>query len=176
MSTDSGQRDGEALGRRRFLGLLTVATAGLTAALVGVPVIGFVLAPLFREKPDVWRAVGRLEQFALNETVQVNFDDPSSLPWAGITSRSGAWLRRTGQSEFVAYSIHCTHLGCPIRWLASAEIFMCPCHGGVFYSDGSVAAGPPPEPLAQLQVRVRNGDVEVRTAGVPVTGSLPGSA
>ena len=50
-------------------------------------------------------------------------------------------------------------MGCPVRWLQDAELFMCPCHGGVYYEDGTVAAGPPPKPLVRLRVRVANGQV-----------------
>jgi menaquinol-cytochrome c reductase iron-sulfur subunit len=25
----------------------------------------------------------------------------------------------------VAFSINCTHLGCPVRWLPDANLFMC---------------------------------------------------
>jgi menaquinol-cytochrome c reductase iron-sulfur subunit len=38
---------------------------------------------------------------------------------------------------------------------------MCPCHGGVYYKDGSVAAGPPPRPLERYPVRVQDGQVEI---------------
>jgi menaquinol-cytochrome c reductase iron-sulfur subunit len=46
---------------------------------------------------------------------------------------------------------------------------MCPCHGGVYYQDGTVAAGPPPLPLPRYQVRVRNGQVEIQTNPTPIT-------
>jgi menaquinol-cytochrome c reductase iron-sulfur subunit len=65
---------------------------------------------------------------------------------------------------FTAYAVNCTHLGCPVSWLTGASLFMCPCHGGVYYGDGSVAAGPPPRPLFQYQVRVQGQDVQLMTA------------
>jgi menaquinol-cytochrome c reductase iron-sulfur subunit len=48
-------------------------------------------------------------------------------------------------------------------------LFMCPCHGGVYYKDGSVAAGPPPKGLTEIEVRINKADVEIRTAPVPIT-------
>ena len=48
----------------------------------------------------------------------------------------------SSDDEFVAFSVNCAHLGCPVRWLREAHLFMCPCHGGVYYEDGRVAAGP----------------------------------
>ena len=82
---------------------------------------------------------------------------------------TAAWLRRTDASEFVAFAVNCTHLGCPVKWLTDASLFMCPCHGGVYYKDGSVAAGPPPRPLPQYPVRVRNGQVEILASPLPLT-------
>jgi menaquinol-cytochrome c reductase iron-sulfur subunit len=46
---------------------------------------------------------------------------------------------------------------------------MCPCHGGVYYEDGSVAAGPPPRGLYQYPVRVNNGQVEIMASPIPIT-------
>jgi len=98
----------------------------------------------------------------------VSFLDPSPLAWAGVTARTAAWLRRKSENEFVAFAMNCTHLGCPVRWLASADLFMCPCHGGVYYSDGEDAAGPPPRALFKYPIRVRDGMVEIRTSAVPL--------
>jgi menaquinol-cytochrome c reductase iron-sulfur subunit len=113
--------------------------------------------------------VGAVDQFAIGQTVSVKFEDPSPLPWSGVTARTAAWLRRVSAQEFVAYSVNCTHLGCPVRWIPSANLFMCPCHGGVYYQDGSVAAGPPPKSLVRYPVRVQNGQVQIQTSPIPIT-------
>ncbi len=154
------------IGRRRFLSRLSVAAAALSAALVAIPGLLFLLG--LRRTPRVWRPVGTVDQFRVGSTVEVTFDDPSPLPWAGVTARTAAWLRRTSEQEFVAFSINCTHLGCPVRWLPDAEIFMCPCHGGVFYRDGRVASGPPPRPLVKYPVRIRRANVEILTSPIPI--------
>jgi menaquinol-cytochrome c reductase iron-sulfur subunit len=134
-----------------------------------LPGAAFILTPVFRRPRPVWRSVGKVDSFEMGATTLVQYEDASPLPWAGVTAKTGAWLRRTGGSEFVAFSINCRHLGCPVRWVAQAGLFMCPCHGGVYYQDGTVAGGPPPEPLKQLAVRVRNGQVEIQTGAVPLT-------
>ena len=77
-----------------------------------------------------------------------------------MTANTAAWLRRNGEDQFVAFAMNCTHLGCPVHWLQDAGLFMCPCHGGVYYSDGQVAAGPPPHALFKYPVRIRDGEVE----------------
>jgi menaquinol-cytochrome c reductase iron-sulfur subunit len=154
--------------RRRFLSRLSLALSGAVGALLGLPVVGFLLAPLTRKEPRVWRNVGRVEDFAVGETVSVRFEDASALPWAGVTARTAAWLRRDDTSRFTAYSVHCTHLGCPVRWVSDAQLFLCPCHGGVYYADGSVSAGPPQRPLPTYPVRVRAGRVEIQTSPIPI--------
>jgi menaquinol-cytochrome c reductase iron-sulfur subunit len=157
--------------RRRFLERLSIGLGSLAAALVAVPCIGFLLGPLLRKVPEVWRSVGALDSFGIGKTVEVTFQDASPLPWAGVTAKTAAWLRREGDQQFMAFSVNCTHLGCPVRWLPDADLFMCPCHGGVYYKDGKVAAGPPPRPLVQYPVRVRNGTVEIRTGPLPIAGT-----
>ena len=156
------------LGRRGFLAKLAIGLGGLGAALVGVPVAGFLLAPLLRRAPDFWRQVGAADQFKVGETVLVRFLDPSPLPWAGVTANTAAWLRRESETQFIAFAVNCTHLGCPVRWLPEAELFLCPCHGGVFYHDGTVAAGPPPRPLTRYDVRVNGGQVEILAGPIPI--------
>ena len=157
------------LTRKDFLAKLTIAVSAVGAAVIGVPFVGFLLAPFFERQPQAWRAVGRVESFQIGTTVKVSFIDASPLPWAGVVARTAAWLRRETQDSFIAFSVNCTHFGCPVRWLPTAALFMCPCHGGVYYGDGTVAAGPPPRPLPQYPVRVRNGQVEIRTSPIPIS-------
>jgi menaquinol-cytochrome c reductase iron-sulfur subunit len=150
--------------RRRFLGRVSLALSGLAAAVVSVPIVAYLLSPLLQPPPEEWRDLGLVDNFKIGETVEVAFDEPSSLPWAGQTSRTAVWLRRTGDRDFTAYGLNCTHLGCPVNWRAGAELFLCPCHGGVYYADGSVAGGPPPRPLVSYSVRIGAGQqVQVLT-------------
>lgn len=155
--------------RRGFLSALSVGLSACAACLIGIPIVGFLVAPLLEKTPKFWRPVGTLEQFKVGETVKVTFLDASPLPWAGVVAKTAAWLRRNGDQDFIAFSVNCTHLGCPVRWLPNAELFLCPCHGGVYYENGQVASGPPPKPLPRYPVRVRSGQVEVLTSPVPIT-------
>ncbi|MCZ2079539.1 MAG: ubiquinol-cytochrome c reductase iron-sulfur subunit [Bryobacteraceae bacterium] len=152
--------------RRQFLNRLTILLGSIGAAVVAIPSIAFLLG--LRRTPQIWRAVGKVSDFEIGSTTNVSFQDSSPLPWAGVTAQTAAWLRRVDDRNFIAFSTNCTHLGCPIRWLAEANLFMCPCHGGVFYSDGSVASGPPPKPLRRYTVRVNNDEVEILTSPVPI--------
>jgi len=148
--------------RRLLLMGVSIGAGSLAGAAVALPLMGFFLGPIYGKFPPVWRRVGPLEKFKIGATVQVDFLTSGGLPWDGPAQRVGAWLRRNNESNFTVYSSKCTHLGCPVRWIPSAELFMCPCHGGVYFKDGDVAAGPPPQPLQQFPVRVESGQVEVQ--------------
>ncbi|MGH7907411.1 MAG: ubiquinol-cytochrome c reductase iron-sulfur subunit [Candidatus Binataceae bacterium] len=154
--------------RRNFLAWLSLTLTGYIALLIGVPFLGFIIGPLVQKEPVTWRQVGRIEKFKIGTTTKVSFLDPSPMLWAGVTAETAAWLRRVDDARFIAFSVNCSHLGCPVRWLPKAHLFMCPCHGGVYYSDGSVAAGPPPRALFRYPVRLRNGSVEILASAVPI--------
>jgi len=155
------------LDRRRLLARLGIFVGSVSAAIVGIPSIAFLLG--LRKAPEVWRSLGAADSFQVGQTVEVSFLDSSPLPWSGVTAKTAAWLRRENPEQFIAFAINCTHLGCPVRWLPNADLFMCPCHGGVFYKNGAVASGPPPKPLVTYPVRVRDGMVEILTSPLPIT-------
>lgn len=155
--------------RRKFLVKIGLGLGGLAAALVAIPVVGALLAPLLQKNRQTWRTVGLANDFANGTTTLVKFENADPTSYAGITAKSAAWLRRDGEQQFTAFSVNCSHLGCPVRWEAGSALFMCPCHGGIYYKDGTVAAGPPPKELTRYQVRISSGKVQILTAPLPLT-------
>lgn len=168
-ATDDDDAPGPSTTRRRFLTWMSAGLAAMAAALAGIPLVGVFFSPVIRRQPRAWRTVGEVARFPVGDTVMVRYLDPDPLPWAGFAGRSAAWLRRDEGDRLTAFSMYCTHAGCPVSWSSGAQMFMCPCHGGAFHRDGSVAAGPPPRPLERLPVRVRDGQVEILTIGAPRT-------
>jgi len=162
------------MSRRQFLGVVSGAVGAVGAVLVAIPFVSFLLAPLLNRAPEKWLPVGDVNNFKVGETVPVAFEDPFSLPYAGVSAQTSAWLRRvanTGQdSDFKVFAVNCTHLGCPVQWVPDGQIFLCPCHGGVYYADGQVAAGPPPKSLPMYKVRIDEGQVQILTEPVPLGG------
>ncbi|OLD51467.1 MAG: hypothetical protein AUI58_07420 [Chloroflexi bacterium 13_1_40CM_2_70_6] len=156
--------------RRRLLERVTVACAAAVPVMLGVPVLGYLLAPLFQRAPSEFVEVGRLGDFALGAVTLVRVHDPSSLPWAGQSADTALWVRRReerGDLAFQVFAENCTHLGCPVEWRQGSHLFFCPCHGGVFYEDGRVAAGPPRQPLFEREWRVDGDRLLVRGLSLP---------
>ena len=156
-------------GRRLFLTKVSVGLTGLMAAIIAPPIIAAFTEPLLDAAVPVWRDVGSLTDFEMEKTVLVSFDNSLKVAWSGKTGKTGAWLRRLDGTDFEAFTLNCAHLGCPVRWEPEAELFLCPCHGGVYYKDGTVAGGPPPKALAKYPVKVEGDRVFVKAEPVPIT-------
>ena len=63
--------------------------------------------------------------------------------------------------DFVAYSAVCTHQGCEVAYNQGEGTLDCPCHGSVFdpANGASVEGGPAGQPLPEIPVEVRGGEV-----------------
>ena len=64
----------------------------------------------------------------------------------------------TKAHTFLVLAVNCAHLGCPVEWFPESGLFMCPCHGGVYYANGERASGPPPRGLFRCVYRVKRAD------------------
>jgi Rieske Fe-S protein len=161
--------EAEHVSRRSFLMNVGIALNALVGAVVAAPIVAYVLGPVLRRREYLaWVSVGSVSDFPPGETKLVNFRNPFSNSWDGQTSKIPAYVRCAEAGKFTVFAINCAHLGCPVRWFSESQLFMCPCHGGVYYADGSVSAGPPPRPLPQYPVRVREGQVEILTSPIPI--------
>jgi Rieske Fe-S protein len=149
-----------------FLRWLSYLFGAVAAAAVAVPFLGYVFGALRRTK-EIWYALGPVEKFPVNETRFETFVNPLHQPWDGMTAKIGAYVRNLGDGRFLIFAMNCTHLGCPVSWFPQSGLFMCPCHGGVFYENGDRAAGPPPRGLYRYVWRVRDGQLEVQAPHLP---------
>lgn len=152
--------------RRGFLQWGSIVLGALAAAAAGVPIFGFLLGPL-RRQGDKWVDAGEVAEFQQGTTSLVDLHNPIARQVDGSTGKVAAYVRCVSGDTFQVFSVHCTHLGCPVNWFAEAGLFMCPCHGGVFYADGSHASGPPPRGLYQLEHRVEKGRLMVKLGHLP---------
>ena len=153
------------------LGLLFNAAAGMVLA---VPIVRYLLSPLIRErKPgyESWVSLGPLEQFPQGQTRLASFRNPTTNVTDGETAKVPCWVRNVDGQKLQVFAINCAHLGCPVRWFPQSGLFMCPCHGGVYYADGSRASGPPERGLFQYRYKVEQGNLLILAGEMPTTGS-----
>ncbi|WP_407541697.1 ubiquinol-cytochrome c reductase iron-sulfur subunit (plasmid) [Deinococcus radiomollis] len=150
--------------------LIIFGAGGAAAVAAGIPVVGVLLAPALTPSQTAWRAVGKVSDFQVGQTTEVKFRVADAREGQGVSSTVGAWLRRTSESRFVCFQMNCTHLGCPVHWVPSSELFLCPCHGGVYDQTGRNVAGPPRIPLRRHAVRLVGDTVEVQAQPIPLPG------
>ena len=154
--------------RRNFMFKLGLGLNVIAASLIAIPVLGFVLSAVFRKKAyQSWIPLGEMTQFPEGQTRLASYRNPFTRPWDGFTSDIPCWVRHIDNQRFQVFAINCAHLGCPVRWFPESGLFMCPCHGGVYYEDGSHASGPPPRGLFEYAFRVRRDRLEVRGGQTP---------
>jgi len=152
--------------RRSFFQWVTYGMGALAATVTAVPLVGYFLGPL-RKKDPIWVTLGPVTKFPPGETRLETFDNPIRQPWDGMTAFTGVHVRSLGDGQFLVFAMNCTHLGCPVTWFPQSGLFMCPCHGGVYYENGDHASGPPPRGLYHCVWRVVDGKLEIQAPHLP---------
>jgi menaquinol-cytochrome c reductase iron-sulfur subunit len=154
--------------RRGFLFRLGLGLNLLGAALVGVPVVGYVFGAHRRPTDgNTWIPLGPVQTFPAGETRLATYENPNRVEWDGATAKIACWVRHIEDARFQVFAVNCAHLGCPVRWFAQSRLFMCPCHGGAYYEDGSRASGPPPRGLFEYEYEIRDAALWVRGGQLP---------
>ena len=135
-----GAFEGETVTRRRFMtgtahGAGALDDDGLRAARA----VAFAIGPIFKNDTLGWQTVGTPDKFPDDNYMPAVI---MIAPGIGEAGNSTVYIRArnpaidttppTQYNHWVAISSRCTHLGCPVRWVAAAERFICPCHGGVY--------------------------------------------
>jgi nitrite reductase/ring-hydroxylating ferredoxin subunit len=162
------------LSRREMFLKLGVLFSGIVGMMMGIPILGYVLSPLIRDRKgeyESWLSLGPVDRFPPGETRLSTYRNPGVTDWDGETGNIACWVRRIDNTTFQVFAINCAHLGCPVRWFAQSGLFMCPCHGGAYYADGSRASGPPQRGLFQYSYRIDRGTLEIRAGEMPTPGA-----
>jgi Rieske Fe-S protein len=161
-----GAFEGETITRRRLMSGTAQAAGAIAVAAFTLPALGFAIAPVFHRAAADWQDIGPLERFSESEYTPAVISIANGIGEAGS---SIAYVRRHNPEvdgplkdrydEVVAISNRCVHVGCPVRYVAAAQSFVCPCHGGVYDFRGIRVGGPPPRPLDRFYTLIRNGRV-----------------
>jgi menaquinol-cytochrome c reductase iron-sulfur subunit len=155
--------------RRAFLFKLSLLVNGAVGAVLAVPVIGYLLGPAMKKGSSYnsWISLGSVSDFPEGETRLVDYRNPVTTLWDGQTGDVPCWVRRVSGTTFQVFAINCAHLGCPVRWFAQSQLFLCPCHGGAYYADGSRASGPPERGLFEYEHKVVGDKLMISAGKMP---------
>ncbi len=162
------------ISRRGLFMKMGILFNGLVATALAVPIVGFVLSSVTRGRANgylSWVPLGSVSEFPEGETRLATFRNPYVTPTDGKTVDTACWVRRVAGEEFQVFAVNCAHLGCPVRWFPQSGLFMCPCHGGAYYRDGSRASGPPERGLFEYPYKVKDGVVTIQAGELPTPGS-----
>ena len=155
--------------RRAFLFKLSLLLNGAVGAALAFPLVGYLLGPAWRNGGTVgsWVSLGSVDSFPVGETRFAQFRSPTARPDDGDTAKVACWVRRITDQKFQVFAINCAHLGCPVRWFAQSRLFLCPCHGGAYYEDGSRASGPPERSLFEYKYQVSGNQLVIHAGDMP---------
>ena len=179
-SSDTPFKSAGSSDRRGFMFKIGAGLMGVGGLLISAPILGYIFAPAVIDwkKRRSWIDLGPLDDFPVGKTMLAVYKNPIHGPTVGLGDQIPCWVRRTGDSAFQIFYINCAHLGCPVHWFEESKLFMCPCHGGVYYEDGSRASGPPPRGLFEYDWQVVRGRLYVFGGEMPnlqIPGKLPES-
>jgi len=161
------------LTRRGFFMKMAILFNGLVAAGLAIPIVRFLLSAIVPGRGISylsWVPLGPVSQFPEGETRLATFKNPYVTPTDGKTVDTACWVRRVSGDQFQVFAVNCAHLGCPVRWFPQSGLFMCPCHGGAYYRDGSRASGPPERGLFEYPSKVQNSLLTIQAGELPTPG------
>jgi Rieske Fe-S protein len=167
--------DAAGVSRRIFLMNVGIALNALVGLAIATPVVAFLLGPVLKRKEYLaWVPIGSPQDFTPGETKLITFKNPFSDSWDGATAMVPAYVRSSADGQLTVFAINCAHLGCPVRWFSESQLFMCPCHGGVYYADGSRASGPPERGLFTYDQKIEGGKLLINAGQVPTLQNRAG--
>jgi len=157
------------LSRRFFL-----KTGGTAAATVGAVVIPIQPAQAATGGASGATAlsypaavVGKAQGMAVNKTVMFNYPDASS-PCVAVRMGHPVPGGVGPNQDIVAYSMLCTHMGCPVQYDEGTRTFKCGCHFSIFDAEnaGQMVCGQATENLPRIKLSYDPSSDTVSAIGV----------
>jgi menaquinol-cytochrome c reductase iron-sulfur subunit len=163
--------------RSRFLEASVIGLNAAIGGLLTLPVLGFMVLPSFTNVDEDEVDLGPIDNFPEGTFVIATY---LANPKQGEVSRRTAFVRNNGPADsgepsFTILYSRCVHLGCPVQpngpideagkkqyrnvqlLPVLAQSFGCPCHGGLYDSEGNRRAGPPVRSMDRYSFSIRNG-------------------
>ncbi len=164
----ASNEDPRIVSRRWMLLKAGVALNGIVGLALAVPIVRYIFGAWRSDNSyKSWVSLGSADSFPAGQTRLAVFRNPFKRSWDGETDNVACYVRHDGNNQFRVFAINCAHLGCPVRWFPQSQLFMCPCHGGVYYADGSRASGPPERGLFTYDWKVESGQLQIDAGQMP---------
>jgi nitrite reductase/ring-hydroxylating ferredoxin subunit len=165
METAEAAGSPQSASRRKLLKSVGRGLAGIVSLGVIFGALGFIFPPLRRwvrlpRFGSTRRPIAAIESFRPGEWKLVGFPlSPDESP--DVRQQRQLWILRDADrpETFRIISAACTHMGCVVKWKADRKLFVCPCHGGTFDSDGARKSGPPQRPLDVFPYQIKDGQL-----------------
>jgi len=155
------------LSRRDFIKDVTALIGGMISLFLGLPVIGYLLAPAMRkeENSDVID-LGPLENYTVGIPTPFGMTHTQINGWERTATLIGMYVLRIDSGRVQVLSNICTHLACQVNWDSDDQEYKCPCHDGFYDINGFVISGPPPRPLDEFKIKIEDGNLYVITPAI----------
>ena len=150
-----------ALSRRQMLSLGAGVTVGMTAGVA----LGTGQAARAQSAAMPVAEIAKLAD--LEPGAEISFSYPDENSPAVLLRLDGPAENGIGPDQsIVAFSVLCTHKGCPVDWNADHKMLICPCHWSSFdpAKKGRMIIGQASQGLPQITLAIEDG--AVRAVGV----------
>lgn len=159
------------LNRRKFMEVGIYVISGTIASVSGVALARFAVGPSFNKEKSNWIEVDMEDvENDTNVFTRIVLEYETKDGWLTAIEKSLVYIKKVKDTEVIAISAGCSHLGCIVTWDEDQKIFKCPCHDGRYDSEGRVISGPPPAPLKRHQVKIEDGKILLSTQQIPLGG------
>lgn len=157
--------ESDSVGRREFARVVTAFLGTVMGAVIGLPAIGYMLAPAFKAQTGEAKIeIGPLENYPDGVPTLFTFTRTKVNGWEKTVNSYGVYVLRRGE-QISVLSNRCTHLSCRVKWNEETSAYRCPCHDAYFSIDGQVLGGPPPKPLDAIESSVEDGKIFINWKG-----------
>ena len=154
------------MSRKEFVGIVTAAVGSVMGALIGIPAVGYLIAPaLTKDSATAWIPAGPLENYPVGTPTLFNFNRTKVNGWEKTVNSYGVYVIRHEDNSITALSNTCTHLSCRVNWTVDAGAYICPCHDAYFDINGGIVKGPQPRPLDPYETKVEENNLFIHFQG-----------
>ena len=156
------------MNRRNFLKSSSGAAAAIGTAGVGITTSAYAETTgtsttlTYPELP-----IGKSADMPLNTPLNFFYPDDSS-PCVAIKLGNPVVGGVGPEEDIVAYSVLCTHMGCPVSYDGEDKVFKCGCHFSMFDAEksGQMITGQATEDLPRIELAYDAATDTVRATGV----------